>query len=65
MDLIVWLPIFHMGDQGSNLGGNKISILLGRGGLGLVGLLGEWPRARSVQMKFILSRVRERGKKNQ
>lgn len=51
---MVWLPISRMGDQGSYVGESKISILLGEGGLGLVGLLDEWPRARAAQRKFIL-----------
>ena len=40
VDPMVWLPISHMGDQGSNLGGSKnFNIVLGLLGLWMSGLL--------------------------
>lgn len=61
---MVWLPIFHMEDQISNLGGSKISILLEEGGLGLVWPLGKWSCTKIAQKKFILPQVYEIGRKN-
>ena len=54
-------PIFHMGDQDSNLGKSKNYNIVGEGrGLGLVGPLGEWHCARAALRKFILLWVPER-----